>query len=50
LLRNNIPDTVFVALGGDDTKRSTKLKARNKAEREANTDHRPGVRSGNRQR
>jgi hypothetical protein len=38
LLKNNIPDTAFVALGDDDKTWTTKLKARNKAEREAATD------------
>jgi hypothetical protein len=38
LLKNNIPDTAFVALGDDDKAWTTKLKARNKAEREADTD------------
>lgn len=38
LLKNNIPDTAFVALGDDDKTWTTKLKARNKAEREADTD------------
>ena len=38
LLRNNIPDTAFVVLGDDDRDWTAKLKARNKAEREANLD------------
>ena len=38
LLRNNIPDTAFVVLGDDDRDWTAKLKARNKAEREANVD------------
>ncbi|WP_232079246.1 Eco57I restriction-modification methylase domain-containing protein [Mycobacterium conspicuum] len=38
LLKNNIPDTAFVALGDDDKAWTTKLKARNKAECEADTD------------
>jgi hypothetical protein len=38
LLKNNIPDTAFVALGDDDKTWTTKLKARNKAEREADAD------------
>ncbi|GAA5155837.1 N-6 DNA methylase [Pseudonocardia eucalypti] len=33
LLAGNIPDAAFVALNGDDTTRTSKLKARNKAER-----------------
>ncbi|TFV61507.1 restriction endonuclease [Mycobacterium sp. PS03-16] len=35
LLRHNIPDTAFVALGDDDKDWTKKLKARNKAERQA---------------
>ncbi|RZL83056.1 MAG: restriction endonuclease [Rhodococcus sp. (in: high G+C Gram-positive bacteria)] len=35
LLRHNIPDTAFTALGGDDKAWTSKLKARNKAERTA---------------
>ncbi len=38
LLKENIPDTAFVALGDDDKTWTAKLKARNKAEREADTD------------
>ena len=38
LLRHNIPDTAFVVLGDDDRDWTAKLKARNKAEREANVD------------
>lgn len=38
LLRHNIPDTAFVALGNDDKTWTAKLKARNKAERQADTD------------
>jgi hypothetical protein len=38
LLKNNIPDTAFVPLGADDKDWTSKLKARNKAERQANTD------------
>ena len=34
LLRENIPDTAFTALGDDDKPWTSKLKARNKAERE----------------
>jgi hypothetical protein len=34
LLRKNIPDTAFTALGGDDKDWTAKLKARNKAERQ----------------
>ncbi|POY04831.1 restriction endonuclease [Mycobacterium kansasii] len=36
LLRHNIPDAAFVALGDDDKTWTSKLKARNKSEREAN--------------
>jgi len=35
LLRHNIPDTAFVALGDDDKEWTKKLKARNKTERKA---------------
>lgn len=35
LLKRNIPDSAFIALGDDDKDWSSKLKARNKAEREA---------------
>jgi hypothetical protein len=35
LLRNNIPDAAFVALGDDDKAWTSKLKARNKSERNA---------------
>lgn len=38
LLRHNIPDTAFTALGDDDKQWTSKLKARNKAERAANDD------------
>ena len=38
LLRDNIPDTAFVVLGDDDKDWTAKLKARNKAEREADAD------------
>jgi len=38
LLKKNIPDSAFVALGDDDKTWTAKLKARNKAEREADTD------------
>ncbi|UPU43167.1 MULTISPECIES: Eco57I restriction-modification methylase domain-containing protein [Rhodococcus] len=38
LLRHNIPDTAFTALGDDDKQWTSKLKARNKAERAANED------------
>jgi hypothetical protein len=38
LLRTNVPDTAFVVLGDDDKDFTAKLKARNKAEREANAD------------
>jgi hypothetical protein len=38
LLRNNIPDAAFAALGSDDKDWTAKLKARNKAERQANED------------
>ncbi|WP_349269894.1 hypothetical protein MPNTM1_00403 [Mycolicibacterium parafortuitum] len=38
LLRHNIPDTAFVALGDDDKDLTKKLKARNKAERKADQD------------
>ncbi|MGE4361170.1 MAG: DNA methyltransferase [Mycolicibacterium sp.] len=38
LLRHNIPDTAFVALGDDDKDWTKKLKARNKAERKADQD------------
>jgi hypothetical protein len=38
LLRLNIPDAAFVALGDDDKTWTSKLKARNKFEREAATD------------
>ncbi|PBI91120.1 N-6 DNA Methylase [Rhodococcus erythropolis] len=38
LLRHNIPDAAFTALGDDDKQWTSKLKARNKAEREADDD------------
>ncbi|WP_375481526.1 Eco57I restriction-modification methylase domain-containing protein [uncultured Mycobacterium sp.] len=38
LLRKNIPDSAFVALGDDDKEWTAKLKARNKAEQEADAD------------
>ncbi|MCF8784366.1 Eco57I restriction-modification methylase domain-containing protein [Rhodococcus ruber] len=38
LLRHNIPDTAFVALGDDDKAWTSKLKARNKTERAADLD------------
>ncbi|EHB48619.1 putative type II DNA modification enzyme [Mycolicibacterium rhodesiae JS60] len=38
LLRHNVPDAAFTALGDDDKTWTSKLKARNKTEREANTD------------
>jgi hypothetical protein len=38
LLRHNIPDAAFVALGDDDKTWTSKLKARNKSEREANAE------------
>lgn len=38
LLRHNIPDTAFVALGDDDKDWTKKLKARNKTERQADQD------------
>lgn len=38
LLRHNIPDTAFVVLGDDDKSWTSKLKARNKSEREADAD------------
>ena len=38
LLRHNIPDVAFVALGDDDKTWTSKLKARNKSEREADAD------------
>ena len=38
LLRDNIPDAAFVVLGDDDKDWTAKLKARNKAEREADAD------------
>lgn len=38
LLRHNIPDTAFVALGDDDKEWTKKLKARNKAERNADAE------------
>lgn len=38
LLRHNIPDAAFVALGDDDKDWTKKLKARNKAERQADQD------------
>ena len=38
LLRHNIPDTAFVALGDDDKDWTKKLKARNKSERQADQD------------
>ena len=38
LLRDNIPDAAFAVLGDDDKDWTAKLKARNKAEREANAD------------
>jgi hypothetical protein len=38
LLRHNIPDAAFVALGDDDKTWTSKLKARNKSEREANSE------------
>ena len=38
LLKQNIPDAAFVALGDDDKEWTAKLKARNKAERQADAD------------
>ncbi len=38
LLHHNIPDAAFVALGDDDKPWTSKLKARNKSEREADAD------------
>ena len=38
LLKQNIPDAAFVALGDDDKDWTSKLKARNKAERQADAD------------
>ncbi len=38
LLRHNIPDAAFVPLGDDDTTWTSKLKARNKSERQADQD------------
>jgi hypothetical protein len=38
MLRNNIPDAAFVALGDDDTGWTSKLKARNKSERSADAE------------
>ena len=38
LLRHNIPDNAFVALGDDDKTWTSKLKARNKTERQADQD------------
>ncbi|BCQ07072.1 hypothetical protein JMUB5695_00488 [Mycobacterium heckeshornense] len=38
LLRDNIPDAAFVVLGDDDREWTAKLKARNKAERDADAD------------
>lgn len=38
LLRHNIPDAAFVALGDDDKEWTKKLKARNKSERQADQD------------
>lgn len=38
LLRHNIPDAAFVALGDDDKTWTSKLKARNNSEREANAE------------
>lgn len=38
LMRTNIPDGAFVALGDDDKTWTTKLKARNKTERQADSD------------
>jgi hypothetical protein len=38
LLRHNIPDPAFVALGDDDNEWTKKLKARNKSERQADQD------------
>ena len=38
LLRDNIPDTAFVALGDDDKEWTAKLKTRNRSEREADAD------------
>jgi hypothetical protein len=38
LLRHNIPDTAFIVLGDDDKEWTTKLKARNKSERQADQD------------
>ncbi|WP_249645126.1 Eco57I restriction-modification methylase domain-containing protein [Nocardia sputi] len=38
LLRDNIPDSAFVVLGDDDRDWTSKLKARNKAERHADLD------------
>jgi len=38
LLRHNIPDAAFTVLGDDDTQWTSKLRARNKTEREADND------------
>ncbi|BBX50356.1 N-6 DNA methylase [Mycolicibacterium poriferae] len=38
LLRHNIPDTAFVAIGDDDKDWTKKLKARNKSERQSDQD------------
>ena len=38
LLKHNVPDTAFAALGDDDKTWTTKLRARNKAERKADAD------------
>jgi hypothetical protein len=38
LLRHNVPDTAFVPLGDDDKTWTSKLKARNKTERQADQD------------
>lgn len=38
LLRHNIPDTAFIPLGDDDKTWTSKLKARNKTERQADQD------------
>ena len=51
LLKQNIPDTAFAALGDDDKDWTTKLKARNKAERQADADQLDtGLRARNPQR
>jgi hypothetical protein len=39
LLKQNIPDAAFVALGDDDKDWTSKLKVRNRAERQADADH-----------